>query len=102
AQEPCRGAKESREERQQQADGAVAQHIAGLIPLPLIGRIGQRIVPPPERDPQHLETLPLESEDFPADEAVAHLGVLVDEVGDLRHCYLYSIRPERTPRPFST
>jgi hypothetical protein len=58
------------------------QHVARLRPLLRVVIIHQLAIPSAQRDAQNVEALAFERENFPPDETVADLGILVDEIGD--------------------
>jgi hypothetical protein len=64
---------------------AIAQEVTRALALATVGLVGQLGIPAAHGNALDLDALPLQREDFPPDEAVAHLGVLVDEIGQ-PHC----------------
>ena len=65
------------------AAGAVLEEDARLPQLFEISRIHEAIVTGAHGEPLHLPAERLESADLPADEAVAHLRIFVDDVAKL-------------------
>ena len=70
------------ERRGSQRDDTVLQDVACPFALLRILRIRNLGIPPAQRDSQHLDAPSLQRLDLAPDEAVAHLGVLIDEVGN--------------------
>ena len=60
----------------------VAQDVTRAFAFAPVFGIDQLAVPAAQRNPFDLESLPLQRQDFAPDEAVAHLGILVDEIGN--------------------
>jgi hypothetical protein len=71
------------------------QHIAGSHAFPPIFLVHQLAIPSAQRDALHLEALPLQRMDFAANETVADLGVMVDEIRDARRRQRQPLRAVR-------
>ena len=101
------GAEEARGPGQREAGGseqhrseAALQQVTRALALLAVDRVGYVVGPTTRRDAQHRDALTLEREDLAPDKAVAHLRVLVDQVGDRRRrgdgcAHLYSITAAR-------
>ena len=88
------GGDEARRPSEREAGGgeqhrreAALQQVARALALLPIDRVGHVIGPTARRDAQHRDALTLEREDLAADEAVADLRVLVDQVGDAQRMH---------------
>ncbi|MNE00265.1 hypothetical protein D3C80_926710 [compost metagenome] len=70
------------QQRHQQALDAVLQHIAGFIPLRQVLGILQLSVPATQGNALNLDALAFQRQNFAANEAMADLGILIDEISN--------------------
>jgi hypothetical protein len=87
----CQASASAREKRAGDPQ-TLAQQVPGALALAPVFFVDQLAVPAAHRDALHGHAPALQREDFPADEAVAHLRILVDEVGDAQGHRLTCIR----------
>ena len=83
---------EHADRRKNKARSALLENVTRALALEFILLIGQQIVPFPDGDAENIDAEPFKRLNLAANERMARLGILVDEICNLHRAHLYSIK----------